>query len=81
VADSDEAGPRVIASPVPGRLARILVEDGDLIRAGDTIGIVEAMKTEFTLRAEARGIVHLRVPEGAQVRQGEVIAEIGGADG
>jgi biotin carboxyl carrier protein len=74
-------GTRLVTSPVPGRLSKFLVQAGDDVKAGDVVAVVEAMKTEFNLKAEAGGPVHLLAAEGDQVKEGCVIARIGEADG
>ncbi len=79
--DPGEGGNRVIASPVPGLLARLMVTSGEIVKPGDMVAVVEAMKTEFILVAEAGGAVTLHAEQGAQLAQGDVIAEIGASDG
>ncbi|MFN4140353.1 acetyl/propionyl/methylcrotonyl-CoA carboxylase subunit alpha [Aestuariivirga sp.] len=74
-------GGRTVMAPVPGVLAKLMVAQGQAVSAGDLVGIVEAMKTEFTLLAGASGAVTLFAAEGAQVKEGDVIAEIGEANG
>jgi acetyl/propionyl-CoA carboxylase alpha subunit len=74
-------GTLLVTSPVPGRLSKFLVQAGDDVKAGDVIAVVEAMKTEFPLKAEASGPVHLLAAEGNQVKEGCVVARIGEADG
>jgi 3-methylcrotonyl-CoA carboxylase alpha subunit len=77
----DAQGTQLVTSPVPGRLSKFLVQSGDDVKMGDVVAVVEAMKTEFTLKAEASGPVHLLAAEGEQVKEGCVIARIGDADG
>jgi 3-methylcrotonyl-CoA carboxylase alpha subunit len=74
-------GTRLVTSPVPGRLSKFLVQTGDDVKAGDVVAVVEAMKTEFNLKADSSGPVHLLAAEGDQVKEGCVIARIGDADG
>ena len=51
------SGNLIIKSPMPGRIVKVLVEVGQTVSAGQGIVIVEAMKMENELRAEADGIV------------------------
>ena len=46
-----------LKSPMPGLLVEISVEEGQEVKSGDPIAIVEAMKMENTLRAERDGTV------------------------
>ncbi|MCA9547235.1 MAG: acetyl-CoA carboxylase biotin carboxyl carrier protein subunit [Myxococcales bacterium] len=50
-------GDRVITSPMPGRIVKVLVAEGDTVQVGQGVVIVEAMKMENELRAELAGVV------------------------
>ncbi|MCA9712880.1 MAG: acetyl-CoA carboxylase biotin carboxyl carrier protein subunit, partial [Myxococcales bacterium] len=50
-------GARTVCSPMPGRVVKVLVTPGQTVEVGDGVVIVEAMKMENELRAEARGVV------------------------
>jgi 3-methylcrotonyl-CoA carboxylase alpha subunit len=74
----DAGGSRVVSAPVPGLLARWMVGNGANVKAGDVVAVVEAMKTEFLLRAGAEGAIRFLIAEGTQVREGATVAEIDG---
>ncbi|MDE2332940.1 MAG: 3-methylcrotonyl-CoA carboxylase [Rhodospirillales bacterium] len=65
-----------IASPIPGRVARVLVAEGDVVVRGTPVVVVEAMKMELTLVADRDGtITHLRCAAGEMVTEGvELVA-------
>jgi 3-methylcrotonyl-CoA carboxylase alpha subunit len=68
------APPEIIA-PMPGKVLQVLVKAGDHVAAGDGLLILEAMKMENRLVAEAAGTVtEVRVTEGAMVDGGQVLA-------
>ncbi len=46
-----------LISPMPGLLVRLAVSEGDEIKAGEELAVIEAMKMENSLRAEKDGIV------------------------
>ncbi len=48
---------KLLLSPMPGLLVDVMVSEGQTVRAGDTLAIVEAMKMENVLRAERDGVV------------------------
>lgn len=50
-------GSRIITSPMPGRVVKVLVAPGQVVEPGQGVVIVEAMKMENELRAEAGGTV------------------------
>ena len=80
------AGPAPIVAPMPGLVVRVEVAEGDTVRAGQGVVIVEAMKMENELAAAADAIVtRLLVSEGETVEKDEVLVELaapgGEADG
>ena len=50
---------RFLLSPMPGLLIRLAVAEGDEVKAGEELAVVEAMKMENVLRAERDGIVKI----------------------
>ncbi len=65
-----------IDAPVTGQLFRWLINDGEQVKAGDIVAIMEAMKMEVQVIAEHCGeIKHLAV-SGSQLQAGDVLAEI-----
>jgi 3-methylcrotonyl-CoA carboxylase alpha subunit len=54
---TETAGSDRVTAPVPGRVARVLVQPGDKVAKNTPLIVIEAMKTEFTLQAPADGTV------------------------
>ena len=76
-ARQDRDDPSIVASPVAGLVRHVAVTVGDRIAAGQTVGVVEAMKMETTLVARAAGVVRVvRIVAGDQVGAGAIAAEI-----
>ena len=77
---SENSGPtdgETLVSPMPGILLRYLVEEGDEVKIGEPVAILEAMKMENTLPAPATGTIqNLRVTAGATVVKGDVLLVI-----
>ena len=48
---------RFLLSPMPGLLTDLMVRAGQEVKAGERLAVIEAMKMENTLRAEADGVV------------------------
>ena len=66
-----------IKAPIPGMIARILVEPGQAVELGQPIMILEAMKMENEIRAPRGGRVGtMRVEVGRVVTRSELLAEI-----
>lgn len=66
------SGALTIYSPMPGRVVKVLVAKGDSVAVGQGVVIVEAMKMENELRAEAAGVVDaIKCAEGDLVGGGD----------
>lgn len=68
-----EGRQRVLA-PMPGRVIRILVKNGDKVEAGQGIAVVEAMKMQNEVRSPKSGVIErLLVSENQTVAAGEAL--------
>ena len=78
-ADAGEAAAdtsRLVLSPMPGLLTAIVVAEGQEVKAGEPLVVVEAMKMENVLRAERDGrIAKLRAKPGDSLAVDQVILE------
>jgi len=71
------AAKEAVVSPMQGTVLAVEVAEGDEVRAGQVICIVEAMKMENEIRAHRHGTVgELSVAAGAQVATGQVICVV-----
>jgi biotin carboxyl carrier protein len=50
-------GDKVIKSPMPGRVVKVLVAKGDVVETGQGLVVLEAMKMENEVRARTGGTV------------------------
>ena len=67
---------KLIMSPMPGLIVSMDVEVGQEVKAGEGVCIVEAMKMQNIIRAEADGLVKaINVEAGAPVAADEVMIE------
>jgi pyruvate carboxylase subunit B len=82
---SAAAGPRALRAPMPGLVVKVEVAEGDAVAEGQGLVIVEAMKMENELRAEAAAVVHrVLVTVGQAVEKNQVLIELslaGAAEG
>jgi propionyl-CoA carboxylase alpha chain len=70
-----EPSPHLL-SPMPGLLVSIAVREGQEIKAGEELAVVEAMKMENVLRAERDGTVKkLRAKPGDSLSVDQIILE------
>jgi propionyl-CoA carboxylase alpha chain len=67
---------RLLLSPMPGLLASVAVTQGQEVKAGEALAIVEAMKMENVLRAERDGrVARIRASPGDSLAVDQVILE------
>ena len=70
-------GTAQIVAPMPGKVVRVLVEEGAEVEAGDGIVIVEAMKMQNELKSPKAGKVSsIKTGAGATVNAGDVLAVV-----
>jgi acetyl-CoA/propionyl-CoA carboxylase biotin carboxyl carrier protein len=74
--DEEHSGDAELLSPMPGSVVAVGVADGALVRSGDVVVAVEAMKMEHSLRSPVDGVVELLVAVGEQVKVGQPLARI-----
>ncbi len=73
---------RYLLSPMPGLLVRLSVAEGEEVKAGQELAVVEAMKMENILRAERDGTVAaIHAASGSSLAVDEKILEFQVADG
>jgi len=66
-----------LVSPMQGTIVKVVIADGDIVAAGDTIVVLEAMKMEQPLTAHKAGVVTgLDVVMGQSVTSGAAICDI-----
>ena len=70
------APPQIVA-PMPGKVLQVLVRPGQQVAAGDGLLILEAMKMEHRIAAEAAATVRaVHVNDGQMVDAGVVLVEL-----
>ena len=66
-----------LSAPMPATVRRVLVKEGDTVKRGDSLIILEAMKMELPVRAASAGVVQsVRCREGELVQPGLALIEI-----
>lgn len=73
----EEGSGGLIKSPMPGKVIRIGVAEGDSVRKGTILAIVEAMKMENNVLSSGTGTVEqILISEGSMVSQDDVILKL-----
>lgn len=66
-----------VKSPLPGAITAVMVAPGSIVKKGDTLVKIEAMKMENNIHAEKPGkVVSVLVKPGDAVLQNDVLIEI-----
>lgn len=72
-----DRGDKIIRSPMPGKVVRIAVQQGETVKKGDTLIVLSAMKMESEYKAPVAGTVaKIAVKEGELTESGQVLIEI-----
>jgi biotin carboxyl carrier protein len=67
-------GRQQILAPMPGKVVRLLVKEGDHVEAGQGLLVVEAMKMQNEIRSPKSGTVErILTNEGQPVNAGEIL--------
>ena len=71
------AGGAAITAPMPGTILAVNVQNGQAVKKGDVLMVLEAMKMENEIMAPADGTVAgLSVAKGATVESGTVLCTL-----
>ncbi len=74
---SVSAGGDVVTSPMPGKILRILVKEGESVKTGQGLLVLEAMKMENEIPAPKDGVIKkILVKEGDTVDTGKPLIEL-----
>lgn len=77
-APKSSAGGADVKSPLPGTILDVMVREGDVVKAGQRLILLEAMKMENNIDADREGTIKaLHVRKGDSVLEGDVLVTIG----
>ena len=67
-----------VKAPVAGTLLKYVANEGDMVKKGDTVIMIESMKMELEVKAPEDGKISFVAKPGDQIQSGQVIAKLGG---
>jgi biotin carboxyl carrier protein len=74
---SEATAERMIMSPMPGKVIRVLVKPGEEVQAGQNLVVVEAMKMQSEFKASADHVVaEVLVKEGDTVNANQLMVRL-----
>ena len=77
----EPGGPTRLEAPMPGRVVKVAVREGQQVREHQTLLVLEAMKIEHTVAAPRDGTVQaVRCREGDTVEGGAVLVELASSE-
>jgi len=72
------AGEHSIDAPMPGKIVKLVASEGQAVKAGETLLILEAMKMQNEIAADADGVVKkFNVDAGQSVKAHESLVILG----
>ncbi|MBX6359525.1 biotin/lipoyl-containing protein [Pseudacidobacterium ailaaui] len=70
-------GPKAVTAPMPGRVVRVLVNEGEEVQSQQGTVVIEAMKMQNELKSPKAGkVIEVRVQPGGTVAAGEVLVVV-----
>jgi len=71
-------GTGYIKSPLPGTILEVCVREGDYVKIGTKLAVLEAMKMENNINSDKEGkIISIKVRQGDAVLEGDTLIQIG----
>ena len=68
---------KTISSPMPGKVVKVLFNEGDVVQKGQTAVIISAMKMESEYKAPIDGVIKkVNVKEGDTIEGNQILIEI-----
>ena len=65
-----------IKAPMPGMVLNVLVKDGDVVKKGDAVLVLEAMKMENILKSPTDGIIkRVAIQKGTAVEKNQLLIQ------
>ena len=66
-----------LKAPMPGKILEVMVKTGDIVKAGDTLLILEAMKMQNAILASTKGIIKkVFAKEGDTTSKSDLLIEL-----
>lgn len=75
--NSHQSSEKHILSPMPGKITKVVAQNGNAVKPGDLLIVMEAMKMEYALKASRAGTVEeVKCKVGDQVTLGQLLVQL-----
>jgi len=72
--DSRSKSVSEIKAPIPGIVSEVKVNKGDIVKAGDILTVIEAMKMENPIKSPRDGVISaVLIQKGQEVKAGDLL--------
>jgi biotin carboxyl carrier protein len=72
--DSRSKSVSEIKAPIPGIVSEVKVSKGDIVKAGDILTVIEAMKMENPIKSPRDGVISaVLIQKGQEVKAGDLL--------
>lgn len=77
ISQANESTTIRLKAPMPGKILEVMVKTGDVVKAGDTLLILEAMKMQNAILASTKGTIKkVLVKEGENTSKSDLLIEL-----
>jgi pyruvate carboxylase len=71
---ADKGNPKHLGAPMPGKVIKLAVKAGDMVKVGDILMVTEAMKMETSIKAREDGVVaEVKFKEGEKIEKEDLL--------
>lgn len=71
-----DAGQETVTAPMPCKVLSVLKQDGDEVKSGETVMVIESMKMEMSITVNADGKLRMDWRKGDAVEEGKVLFSV-----
>jgi acetyl/propionyl-CoA carboxylase alpha subunit len=77
IGEAADSTRKVITAPMPCKVLEVLKKDGDQVKAGEKLLVIESMKMEISISSQMDGVFQARVQEQDAVDEGAPLCVVG----
>lgn len=71
-----DAGQESVTAPMPCKVLSVLKQDGEEVKSGETVMVIESMKMEMSITVTANGKLRMGWKKGDSVEEGKILCSV-----